>query len=1488
MENSISKEQGISEHCDLNKKVLEYVLLGNLDYNYLIEEFVIDTNHFDKIEEKQSSISEKEKKQKEKVKGTKEANKNKKQQGKKKKKEDEELDVSRASSNLSIFTIKSNTGSNNKKIADQKIKAAIQAGKSKNFNVNVLIEKRRNQVEIIKNVHPLPSELITAPVEELIDANIKQEELEDESSKKNDVNLPNQSQGKKNKKEKVNSKKKSAEEKIEAKPVKEEKANQQNKRVEDFLKSVKEKKTTKEVKEEKKISIKSEFISTHKYLFTVDPTQRLKLRNLYKLDYEPINAFFKLVSSELNFEKINSGNDNDTFRNNMKETALLIDNLCELSFINATDEEIKIIIEKSLDLILSAVVLYESRYQNNANQFKSDQIKPSLENLVMNVLYTIYKYLLEGLKLSLKNIKQIDGISDILANLFKIFLGNTKNKKINLKNEEEISFILFSNSICLIILSQIRGEKEISQDGLENLNSNIQSLFSQMKIDKGESIQEDYDIFLEDYDNLKFFTRFSYLFDRVRPNLSGLSIKVSKSIESQLTQIQSIIVKNNEDLFSKLINQIVLNYIHIFDTFYEINENLYEEIFSLIKYLCETKVFTHQNILQLFTSKDKGFDKRLVLENISFISDDVTGKYIGLLIKYIKYFEILLNDNKSSSDSNMNNRQNDLFLFYFHQVLFNILNLRPGYIREKYYKIIEKLIEPYLQSDNFAELIFEFMTEFIKNNLLKDYENNFLKNIKLTKDLTKFYSGYIQVKKNILKVFNKHKNNDLEYDLFSLFYLNFLNLKKKEDVELLHLLIANSDNFIENILFVDRRLCSYIMRNYINEEINSLDGIIDVIFKDLRELQNVSFENLFGYIITFMKNIFYTSNTDFETIPKIKLVIDLIEKLISIDMLSVEKLEILLNNLVSISISKNDINFNSDFLNTLKSMIIFILNKIIFNYQKKNLDEDVDYKVRYEYFLNLCDKILSNENLFNGSKIFLFKELSLINDNLKTIRQNEYVKNLDDIFLFTIENLKLQQLLIHNPDYFKVDTVEIERIEEEAETGDIKVIKDSDSDKVNFDIVLHGFINYFNIINSILSKNLTASNIDIILFNVTTLQESINIVLSSEMIFKNLLKNKILLEEFVKKYVALKELSYEINKDSQKMLKKIADSNDSNQLTHHKNEISKYLNIIELNSQISVSCGNFIKTRCRNQIVHLFKEQDVYKMFLTKDKEFLQLLNEKLDFEYKKTILNEDNLKNLIKKAQNEDEDLLEEVVYSIFSEKIIRYLEYPEEIIEFLTAMNEAMKYDLKVDSKKYFVSILSYFYTWKSIISKIENGFKLYTTEKNLVETIDSYKTLLKFIVNYLERNTKIYEMFLLLTVSLIHLIDEEKSLEDKSYSYHLDKFEDSLLTDSLDMNSFQFLLSVLYKFVKIFPSLVKYYYEETKTKLKNTFKSLNTNIIVPKMLSDLRERIESNSVLLAKYQIKIRDTKSMNYLEFDFNANDEIKFVIEIRIPPIFPLK
>ena len=222
----------------------------------------------------------------------------------------------------------------------------------------------------------------------------------------------------------------------------------------------------------------------------------------------------------------------------------------------------------------------------------------------------------------------------------------------------------------------------------------------------------------------------------------------------------------------------------------------------------------------------------------------------------------------------------------------------------------------------------------------------------------------------------------------------------------------------------------------------------------------------------------------------------------------------------------------------------------------------------------------------------------------------------------------------------------------------------------------------------------------------------------------------------------------------------------------------------------------------------------------------------------------------------------------------------------------NEGLRYDLLPSKNEYYNSIFPYFYIWKNIMNKIENGFKLYTSNQSHVTLIENYKTLLKFVINYFERNSKLYEMFLLIVVSLINLIDQqdyENNIDDFDINNNnFEDFDENNLTNNFDHNTYMFLLSILFKFVKIFPSLVKFYYDESKNKLKNVFKNLICTLILPKLLVDLRKGIKSNEKLLAENKITLGDFISLNYLEFKVELNEEIKFYVEVKIPPIFPLK
>jgi hypothetical protein len=144
---------------------------------------------------------------------------------------------------------------------------------------------------------------------------------------------------------------------------------------------------------------------------------------------------------------------------------------------------------------------------------------------------------------------------------------------------------------------------------------------------------------------------------------------------------------------------------------------------------------------------------------------------------------------------------------------------------------------------------------------------------------------------------------------------------------------------------------------------------------------------------------------------------------------------------------------------------------------------------------------------------------------------------------------------------------------------------------------------------------------------------------------------------------------------------------------------------------------------------------------------------------------------------------------------------------------------------------------------MSKIENGFKLFTTDKKFVKSIDDYKTILRMLVSYLERNGKIYEMFLLISMTLIHLDENyvDNFLTGSSEVLEkIDNVNETQFTNLYDENTFYFILNVLYKFVKIFPSHVKYWFDKAHKKLHSTFNKIVKNIINQKIMVEIKDKL------------------------------------------------
>ena len=419
--------------------------------------------------------------------------------------------------------------------------------------------------------------------------------------------------------------------------------------------------------------------------------------------------------------------------------------------------------------------------------------------------------------------------------------------------------------------------------------------------------------------------------------------------------------------------------------------------------------------------------------------------------------------------------------------------------------------------------------------------------------------------------------------------------------------------------------------------------------------------------------------------------------------------------------------------------------------------------------------------------------------------------------------------------------------------------------------------------NKNMSDKLSPNNLST-LFYFNYIESFIYFIFSNEEIFNNLKKSPKFLSSFITLYISFKE---NIKFDKTFFNDYLSKSNNINPI-----EAKKILTMINILNECEIQLTNLLISRCSSQLVYLFPENEIFILLQTNNRKFLKTVTDNLREVYKTQILSAENVKNLLNKAQDEEEDYLADVIYSIFGKETIKYLEDPKDIIKTLVSINEGMKYDLLPNKNNFVSSIYPYFYIWKAIMMKIEFGFKLYTTDKSKTELIENYKTLLRFIISYLEKNSLLYEMFLLILVSLVHIIDQQDYENDIDNSDPINNdfqnFDENQLTNEFDHNTYVFLLSILYKFVKIFPSLIKYYYDESQNKLRYMFKNLIFSQILPKLLADIRSGIISNSKILLDNGIILNESILKNVLDFNYQLNEEIALTISVKIPPIFPLK
>ena len=1341
-----------------------------------------------------------------------------------------ELELSKKDSKNGIYSLKQTKEKEKKKEKNQ--------GKSKNDHRKQQIIKEKKMEELVNETNKIVESIDNNYEEFEISTSSIQSQTQNISQNQNQIVHKNKKGKNRNKHREFDYKEKEMEKEEKFKNKNKEKEEKEgNKKVDDFIKTIKEKKEKQE-KEKEEENIKLLFYTKYKYLFKFDLSNRLKLRDENSMIEEDIiKDLFEIIKAKaLDSKEL------------IKEFLILIDSLGEIMY--STPKNVENI--KNIELFLILCINY-------INQLLENNYDENKFILIINIFYTFIKMKLE-LKSEFENI-----FNKIYKLINKDIIKNSLNNNIKNNNKYDIreNSYLVRDLFCFFLIEFFNNNKDRNNLDLTCLNDLIREysiLFNTKKKDSRNEIHQDENIelFTIKYNTLSILMNLFSIFDFNKSSFYSLNIKATKEFESFFKNIQQILIKNNVSLFMKMGFILLQQFIFNMDLFYELDCNLYEKIFNLLLILAENEPFNDISNKSIISEKIL-FIKNLKMNELSLNSDDSVSKYILILMKLFKFFTF----------DNCKGEYNTTYIKYFQKVLNFSFEIAQSYLKEKYISLLQRELKAKIENNK--DIIKELLNQIL------DTINEIIE----TKDIT-----LIKNYKNISKFFSNIEELTDETFLYIKTNFNKEELNIKEEIKIILLLSVVPKNqkiikkFIKEIpckiiLFINQAMVNHYMNNYINEEIDYINKMIKEYFNEKKE------ECQQSIIVKFINKL--KNENIYDTIELWNLIIS-------------QKINL---NVKDIYDLKNQNNY--------KIIDGIILYLIINDINLKEIQELYKYK-----------------------KDFV-KEIQVVNDANGDFKGTGYVANckLDELIHILVELNKINILLKNEPNYFKQykdqlkeekkneNKKDVNQKDEEKEDENKKEGKkeegkteeekkeENDKDKkeeengvkeathINMDLILYIFTELLEIkeLKSVkdkvteknISDKLNQNNLST-LFYFNFIQYFIYHILSNEEIFNNLKKSPKLLFSFINKYISFKE-NIKYNKTFYKDYLSKSKTIDIQQS-------KKILVMLNILNECELNLTNLLISRCSSQLIYLFSEKDIFILLQTNNRKFLKTATDNLKEAYKTQILSAESIKNLLDKAQDEEEDYLPDVIYSIFGKETIKFLEDPKDIIKTLISINEGMKYDLLPNKNNFVNSIYPYFYIWKTIMMKIEYGFKLYTTDKSKKELIENYKTLLRFIISYLEKNSLLYEMFLLILVSLINLIDQQDYENDIDNSDPINNdfqnFDENQLTDEFDHNTYVFLLSILYKFVKIFPTLIKYYYDESQNKLKFMFTNLISSQILPKLITDIRNGIISNSKILLDNGIILAETIIKNLLEFNYQLNDEIALFISVKIPPIFPLR
>ena len=733
----------------------QYIDLNSLDFFFEIKDEIFDPSaSVSAIEENKLPEKKRDKLDKSvistsssktsKSKMSKKAKKNQqKKKMKQKEKEKEDLELAKKDSKNGIYSLKPIKEKNQKKDKNQN-KQKIDQQKQEIIKMKMMEELINETKKIMDAMGGDDNEINTST-----NQNENQNQKHEQTGHKN---KKGKNKNKKNKENKENNYKEKEMEKEEKKKNKEKEDKEGSKKVDDFIKSIKEKKEKKE-KEMQQENIKLLFFNKYKYLFTFDPSNRLKLRDDNSaIDEDIIKDLFEIISTKIvdNKELI-------------KEFLVLIDSIAEILY--STPENRKN--EKNIELfLLSCIKLINENLPNYSDENKFI--------LIINVFYSIIKVKLE-LQGEFPNLfnklySEIDQ-SKLLNSLDK---NIKENNKYDIKENVELINALF----CYFLAEFFNNGDKKEYTYLNNLINSYSVLFKEKtKEQKNEIYQdENIELFKTKYNTISILMKLGSLFDIKKSNFYSLSIKASKELQTFFKSVQQKLTNDNISYYMSMILILLQQYIFNMDLFYELDPNLYEKIFNLLLTLVDNEPFNDLSNSSIMTEKNK-FIEDLKLNELSLNSDDSISKYIMILMKLFKFFD----KENNKGEFNLN------YIKYFQKVLNFVLEISQSYLKNKYIALLQRELKA--KFENNSDIIKKLFNEIIDiiNNIIESKNINAIKNFK---NLSKFYGDYDKFIEEIISYikneFNKGEishNDEIKIILllsnFTYFYRSSFNQRIK-------------------------------------------------------------------------------------------------------------------------------------------------------------------------------------------------------------------------------------------------------------------------------------------------------------------------------------------------------------------------------------------------------------------------------------------------------------------------------------------------------------------------------------------------------------------------------------------------------------------------------------------------------------------------------------------------------------------------------------